>query len=46
MKFAMIMDNAPWHKKAMRLIENEKETQYTDIREKFMLVRLPPYSPD
>lgn len=46
MKFAMIMDNAPWHKKAMRLIEDEEETQYADIREKVMFVRLPPYSPD
>lgn len=46
MKFAMIMDNAPWHKKAMRLIEDEKETQYADIRAKVIFVRLPPYSPD
>lgn len=45
-KFAMIMDNAPWHKKAMRLIEDEKEAQYADIRAKVVFVRLPPYSPD
>lgn len=45
-KFAMIMDNAPWHKKAMRLIEDEKETLYAGIREKVVFVRLPPYSPD
>ena len=38
------MDNAPWHKKAKRLIESEKE--YADIRKAITIVSLPPYSPD
>ena len=45
-KFAMIMDNAPWHKKAIRLIEDEKNLEYADIREKVVFIKLPPYSPD
>ena len=45
-KFAVIMDNAPWHKKAIRLIEDEKNLEYADIREKVVFIKLPPYSPD
>lgn len=30
----MVLDNAPWHKKAIRLIEDETQTQYADIRAK------------
>lgn len=40
------MDNAPWHKKAYRLIEKEKLPEYEDIRGKIELMTLPPYSPD
>lgn len=40
----LVMDNAPWHKKAKRLIE--EDPQYLDIREKVRFVSLPPYSPD
>lgn len=40
----LVMDNAPWHKKAKRLIESEPE--YADIRKKITIVSLPPYSPD
>ena len=43
-KIILVMDNAPWHKKAKRLIENERE--YADIRKKITIVSLPPYSPD
>ena len=43
-KIILVMDNAPWHKKAKRLIENERE--YADIRKKLTIVSLPPYSPD
>lgn len=46
MKFAMIMDNATWHTKAIRLIMDKKNTEYADIREKVTFVKLPPYSPD
>ena len=42
----MIVDNAPWHKKAIRLIEDDKNLEYADIREKIVFVKLPPYSPD
>jgi transposase len=45
-KFAMILDNAPWHKKAIRLIEDVNNAEYADIREKVVFVKLPPYSPD
>lgn len=42
----MVIDNAPWHKKAYRLIQDEKLDEYEDIREKVILIKLPPYSPD
>ena len=40
----LVMDNAPWHKKAKRLIESEEE--YADIRKAVTIISLPPYSPD
>ncbi|MCD8155076.1 MAG: IS630 family transposase [Clostridiales bacterium] len=43
-KVYLFMDNAPWHKKAKRLIESEDE--YSDIRKAVNIVSLPPYSPD
>lgn len=43
-KLYLIMDNAPWHKKAKRLIETEDE--YSDIRESITMIPMPPYSPD
>ena len=42
----LILDNAPWHKKAVRLIQTEALPEYQDIRNKMTLVFLPPYSPD
>ena len=42
----MIMDNAPWHQKAKRLILDEENTWYQDIRDKIVFIKLPPYSPD
>lgn len=45
-KYAMIIDNAPWHKKAVRLVEDRTNPDYADIREKVVFVKLPPYSPD
>ena len=44
-KVALVIDNAPWHKKAKRLIESE-DPQYSDIRDKVAIITLPPYSPD
>ena len=45
-KYCIILDNAPWHKKAIRLIWREKLEEYADIREKMTYLSLPPYSPD
>ncbi len=45
-KIALVLDNAPWHKKAYRLIVEEELPEYADIRQKIELIRLPPYSPD
>ena len=40
------MDNAPWHKKTMRLVEAEMLSEYSDIRKSVTFIKLPPYSPD
>lgn len=45
-KYYLVMDNAPWHKKAKRLIKENADHQYDDINEKVVFVYLPPYSPD
>ena len=45
-KYCMILDNAPWHKKAIRLIWTEEGEEYSDIRNHMEYVSLPPYSPD
>lgn len=42
----LILDNAPWHKKAVRLVQTEPFPEYQDIRDKMTLLFLPPYSPD
>ena len=42
----LILDNAPWHKKAVRLVQTEALPEYQDIRDKMSLIFLPPYSPD
>ena len=40
----LVMDNAPWHKKAKRLIRDDE--QYKDVASRIRFVELPPYSPD
>ena len=45
-RYALVMDNAPWHKKTMRLVETEQLSEYEDIRKSVTFVKLPPYSPD
>ena len=45
-KACIAIDNAPWHKKAYRLVQEEALEEYADIREKIELIKLPPYSPD
>ena len=42
----MVMDNAPWHRKAKRLIKENLNGIYQDIVDKVVFVYLPPYSPD
>lgn len=45
-KYCIILDNAPWHKKARRLIRENKDGEFDDILGKAEFVSLPPYSPD
>ncbi len=45
-KYCIILDNAPWHKKAIRLIWKEELDEYADIRAAMEYLSLPPYSPD
>jgi len=45
-RYALVMDNAPWHKKTMRLIETERLPEYEDVRKCVTFIKLPPYSPD
>lgn len=46
MKYAVVMDNAPWHKKMYRLIVTEEQEEYQDICDSVEFIMLPPYSPD
>ncbi len=39
-KYLMILDNAPWHKKAIRLIWKEELEEYQDIRESMTYINL------
>ena len=45
-KYALIMDNAPWHQKTRRLVCDESQPEYADILESVVFIKLPPYSPD
>jgi len=45
-KYCIILDNAPWHKKAIRLIWKEAWDEYADIRGAMEYLLLPPYSPE
>lgn len=50
-RFCVVLDNAPWHQKAIRLIwgnrtnADKDEPDYSHIREKMCYLRLPPYCP-
>ena len=37
-KYALVLDNAPWHKKTVRLIETEMQPEYADIRESLTFI--------
>ena len=43
-KFYLIMDNAPWHRKAKRIIM--EDPQYAFIKDNVIFLDIPPYSPD
>ena len=45
-KYALIMDNAPWHKKTKRLVCDEKRPEYADILNCIEFIEFPAYSPD
>ena len=45
-RYCIVMDNAPWHKKAKRLIMDEANPEYQRLRESMTVIKLPPYSPD
>lgn len=45
-KYALVMDNAPWHKKTKRLVQEEQLEEYSDILDAVEFIKLPPYSPD
>lgn len=45
-RYCIVMDNAPWHRKAIRLIEENMDGEYDDILDMADFIRLPPYSPD
>ena len=45
-KYALVMDNAPWHKKTKRLVEDEHLEEYSDLSQNVKFVKMPPYSPD
>ena len=44
-KIILFMDNAPWHKKVIRLIQEERLPEYQDIRDALQLVTILPYCP-
>lgn len=41
----MVLDNASWHKKAVKLIWGDEEEEYQDIRDRMCYLFLPPYCP-
>lgn len=45
-KYCIVLDNAPWHKKARRLIMENRDGEFDDILDKAEFIFLPPYSPD
>ena len=41
-KYCLVLDNAPWHRKAIRLIWTEKLEEYQDIRDAMTYITLLP----
>ena len=44
-KYCIVFDNAPWHKKTIRLVWKEADPLYEDIRAAMDYLSLPPYCP-
>ena len=45
-KIIIILDNASWHKKCVRIIRENFNNQFAEINKKVEFMFLPPYSPD
>lgn len=45
-KVCLVLDNAAWHKKAARVVEENAGGAYSDIAARAEFLFLPPYSPD
>ena len=45
-KYALVMDNAAWHKSVQRIVGDEKCLEYSDIYDSVVFIKMPPYSPD
>ncbi|MBO4359305.1 MAG: IS630 family transposase [Eubacteriaceae bacterium] len=45
-RYVIVLDNAPWHKKAVRLIQEDCLEEYQHVRDSVEFLKLPPYSPD
>ena len=45
-KIFMFIDNASWHKKAKRLVQEDNLPEYQDIRNRLIFISIPKYSPD
>jgi len=45
-KYALVMDNAAWHKSVQRIVGDERRSEYSDIYDSVVFIKMPPYSPD
>ena len=45
-KVCLVLDNAPWHRKAAKVVAENAGGAYSDIRSRAEFLFLPPYSPD
>lgn len=45
-QYALVMDNAAWHKSVQRIVGTERREECCDIYDSVMFVKMPPYSPD
>lgn len=45
-RYALVMDNAAWHKSVQRIVGMERREECCDIYDAVVFVKMPPYSPD